>query len=927
MSKAEPRSIESIEPMILMSATTVIGGSADDLLTGTDFDGDYLRGKEGDDQLFGLAGGDQLRGDEGADLLDGGAGDDLLRGGDGDDTLIGGEGNDDLRGDAGTNTVRYATQASTDFTVTDRGDGRYLLNDGTFEDKLRDVQFAEFTDGVFSLADLAAGNNGGGNNGGGGNPDAIVGTEQAEYLAGGSSDDEIQGLGGDDHLNGKDGSDLLLGGEGDDLVRGRAGDDTLDGGAGNDDLRGDEGSDTARYTGINSTDVTLTDRGDGRYYVDVNGERDKLRDIEFLQFDDGVFSIEELTSGGGNNEVPGEISLTVDAVTVDENSGQLNVILFRGNGADGEVSVEVTTSSGSATASEDFQSFSQVVTFADGMTGQQIAIDLIDDNVSEAPESFSISLSNPTNGATLGNITTQVVTINDNDAVTGIVYEETFEGTAVGAWTTDPLGTDTATTGQWEIGSPQETTYNGDTFQPNAGHSGTRALVTGLAAGSSVGSFDVDGGVTIVRSQEIVLPDVDEIELSFVYSLAYTANSSADDFFHLAIVSNGVDYEIYDDHAHSEQTGHEWQDVVLDISQFSGQTIQLQFEAGDLSNGSIVEAAVDDIRIEALPPGPGEFNVETTAVNVEEGSGTATITVSRTNGRSGSVSVDYSTVAGSASTADFTPISGTLTFEDGESEQSITVQLTNDDIEESLESFEVQLSDPTNGASIGSEDSATVTIVDDDNVTGDYLPDLVPIAATLGEALTIDTTEQAGRSLLRFSTEVANLGDGPLEIWGGDASNGSQDVFQRIYQEDGGSRDVLAGEFVYHPGHGHIHFEGFATYNLKLVDGSGNIIASGGKTSFCLINIRQPDPQATAEAGRVHGRGGNSCGNIQGISVGYSDVYSASLDDQWIDITNVADGTYWLEIEADPDNNIVETDESNNTARIQVTIQNGQVST
>ena len=49
-------------------------------------------------------------------------------------------------------------------------------------------------------------------------------------------------------------------------------------------------------------------------------------------------------------------------------------------------------------------------------------------------------------------------------------------------------------------------------------------------------------------------------------------------------------------------------------------------------------------------------------------------------------------------------------------------------------------------------------------------------------------------------------------------------IFQRIYQADGTSRDRLAGEFVYHAGHGHIHFEGFAKYELVLTDGSGNPI-------------------------------------------------------------------------------------------------------
>ena len=51
---------------------------------------DYLKGGEGDDQLFGMRNKDTLEGGAGDDLLDGGRGIDRLDGGTGDDTLIGG---------------------------------------------------------------------------------------------------------------------------------------------------------------------------------------------------------------------------------------------------------------------------------------------------------------------------------------------------------------------------------------------------------------------------------------------------------------------------------------------------------------------------------------------------------------------------------------------------------------------------------------------------------------------------------------------------------------------------------------------------------------------------------------------------------------------------------------------------------------------
>ena len=619
----------------------------------------------------------------------------------------------------------------------------------------------------------------------------------------------------------------------------------------------------------------------------------------------------------------GEIGFTLDAITVDENSGALNFIVFRAEGSDGTVSVDYTTVNGSAD-SQDFEPISGTLTFGPGTTGQQLTVQILDDNNVEGDQDFSLVLSSPTGGASLGAITSQSVTIRDNDEATvGVIFSDSFEGST--NWITNPFGTDTATTGFWAAGSPESTTSGTTTLQTNSGSTGSRALVTGLAAGSSVGTFDVDSGLTSVLSPEISLPANAEVELSFDYYLAYLDNASADDFFHVAIIFNGIDTELYDDHAHNSNQSAQWQNATLDLSAYAGQTIQILFEAADAATPSLIESAVDNVQVEVLPSSPGVIEVASTGVNLDESAGSATIVVSRTAGREGAVSVSYRTVAGTASTSDFTSRSGTINFADGQNQATVSIPITDDNIEEGLESFRVELFNPTGGAVVGNDSFGTVTIVDNDNTGGDYLPDLVPIASTLTERLSLDTTEIAGRTLLRFSTEVANAGDGPLEIWGGSVSGNAQQVFQRIYQEDGGSRDILAGEFVYHPGHGHIHFEGFATYDLQLRDASGTIIASGGKTSFCLINIRQPLPDVTANAGVVHGRGGTSCGTIQGISAGYSDVYSASLDDQWIDVTDVADGTYTLQITADPENNIVETNESNNVSTVTVRIQNGQV--
>lgn len=174
--------------------------------------------------------------------------------------------------------------------------------------------------------------------------------------------------------------------------------------------------------------------------------------------------------------------------------------------------------------------------------------------------------------------------------------------------------------------------------------------------------------------------------------------------------------------------------------------------------------------------------------------------------------------------------------------------------------------------------------------------------------------------LLRFTTAFANNGAGHLELRGGEVlPSGNQKVFQRIFYSDGTFQDRLAGEFTYHSGHGHIHFDGYAVYALRKYlpgGGIGDLVATGGKISFCLIDITKY--RTNAGASRY-----NSCGQIQGVTAGWSDVYTRSLPDQWINISLVPDGQYWLEVTIDPDNLLLESDKTNNTSRIPVTINRG----
>ena len=208
------------------------------------------------------------------------------------------------------------------------------------------------------------------------------------------------------------------------------------------------------------------------------------------------------------------------------------------------------------------------------------------------------------------------------------------------------------------------------------------------------------------------------------------------------------------------------------------------------------------------------------------------------------------------------------------------------------------------------------------------LPDLMGLASQSQGFLygwTIDRSTMPGHVLLRLTATEANAGAGPLEIRGGPVNpDGTQQVFQRIYNSDGTFSDRLAGNFTYHPSHHHIHFDDIAQYNLRVrpADGSvGSIVAQGAKTSFCLIDIDHFNPSLPHSP---HNGVYESCGNVlQGISVGWADVYDSGLDGQWIDITGVPDGNYWLEDVLDPNGHLLMANMVDHTTRIPITLALG----
>lgn len=115
------------------------------------------------------------------------------------------------------------------------------------------------------------------------------------------------------------------------------------------------------------------------------------------------------------------------------------------------------------------------------------------------------------------------------------------------------------------------------------------------------------------------------------------------------------------------------------------------------------------------------------------------------------------------------------------------------------------------------------------------------------------------RTVINFDTYIKNIGDLDYYI-GNPGSNPTQ--------------------FTTNNCHGHAHYEGYAEY--RLYKPSGQMIPIGFKNGFCILDYDGCPDGGVAKF---------SCNNM-GISKQCGDIYSAGLDCQWIDITDVDTGNY-----------------------------------
>ena len=457
-----------------------------------------------------------------------------------------------------------------------------------------------------------------------------------------------------------------------------------------------------------------------------------------------------------------------------------------------------------ATAGTDFTAVAATtLTFDAGQEEKTVTVQTTEDSADENDETFTVTLSSPSNATLSTTDATAKGTIEDDDGTTlptlsignasaaegadisfpltlsaaasaavTVTCTASFEtgDTAVAADLSATTSTATiqigATSGSCSILSVQDTTDEDDeTFTVTLSNVSTNAQVA--ADPTATGTIDDDPPVLSFKQASYTAAEggsAVEVELTLTSALPdilvvtmtaeHGAGATAEDYTGIsdgtsAIFTAGRTRSVFEVTASDDAFDEADETVTF------GFTIP---SSADVTEGSVSEATLtltdnDD------PPTVTVGDAEAT----EGGKVEFEVTLSAVSGRD--VTVDYATSVGTGQTAtsgDFTAATGTLTIlaSDATDTGTVEVQTTGDSIEEENETFTLTISSPTN-ATLGTKTTATGTIEDDDTA-----PTVTGVSVTSTPVLATDTYG-AGETIevsVTFSEAVTATTDTDFEL-------------------------------------------------------------------------------------------------------------------------------------------------------------------
>jgi ribosomal protein L35AE/L33A len=440
----------------------------------------------------------------------------------------------------------------------------------------------------------------------------------------------------------------------------------------------------------------------------------------------GLLTLLALATAPALASGPGVVKLDPSSSSASEGA-TVQVVVERSQGEDGAASVRVTSSGGSATSGADYVPVDVTLHWASGDGGDRVvAVQILDDATAEGAETINLTLTGATGASIDASRAQATITIGASDG-----------GTGGGSGSDDGNGT-------FKF---DERSYFADegvgtaiiTVERSHGERGEVSVAYATRAGSATAGTDyteVSGTLTWAAGDEGIR--------SFAVPILKNAAEEPNETVELLL---------------SNPTGGAAVDPVRGAA-----VLTILDDGGPADDGG-----TDDNGGGAQ----GVIKFDERSFEVIEGRASAVVTVERSRGERGAVSVQFATSAGSATAGvDYQETSGTLSWADGdESDKRITIPILDDSQDEGSETINLRLSNPAGGAVLDADrDTSVVQILDDDGSTAPCSAGTTKGCAQ-GNRFAFEATYRTSGGLTGRGTVVPLPGGNSATIWFFDPAN------------------------------------------------------------------------------------------------------------------------------------------------------------
>ena len=416
--------------------------------------------------------------------------------------------------------------------------------------------------------------------------------------------------------------------------------------------------------------------------------------------------------------------------------------------SENQVFVNFSLTPGTASSNVDYLNLSSIAAFTPGTVTTTVAIPIVQDNIFEPDETFTINLANPTNGTIADGVGLGTITNDDAQPAIGITAGsfriEGAAGTSANQQFNVNLSNPSSQTitvsfatanGSATAGSDYVATSGTLTFNPGEASKTIQVQVTGDNVDEADETYTVNltnpSNATINGPQGIgTILDDDGPTLSIGSASVTEGNSGFVNAAFTVTLSAASAQDILVNYTTTGGTATAFTDfqpafsstlfipagstsATLNVRVFGDFQIepdeQFTVTLQNASNATIAVAQGTGTIVNDDAGGKLQFSSQTFAAT--EDAGNAVITINRVDGATGVVTVNFATSNGTATAgSDYTTTTGTLTFAQGETSRTFSVPITNDNLLESGETVNLTLSNPTGGATLGTPATATLTI-------------------------------------------------------------------------------------------------------------------------------------------------------------------------------------------------------------------------